>query len=344
MNPYARIQRSYGLKLIVGFLIVLVAIGAIGGYMYTTATRELNHDAERKLETRAQEHASTLDTWLNSSEASAELVSQSAATQAQTGNLDQYLHELVANGELTTGARAVHYVNTSTSEIVASSLDQRVGENPRTEGAPWAQQDLTGMGADEVLVSVFQPSVANTTVVTFVSPVVGANDRAVVYVADLTDLSTILRQSSDTAYTRVVDSNGQIVLSQHNSSEIGQQYRSDSQGVDTAAVSQSLNGTAGYTRLSADQTPAGEGERVVGYAPAKSGGLAVIVHDDPKSVFTIKRHISTGLLGVLAVAIVGLVAIGLTIGRSTLDSIDTLAAKARQMEDGDLDVSVETTR
>ncbi|MFB6074468.1 MAG: methyl-accepting chemotaxis protein [Haloarculaceae archaeon] len=343
-GPISRIRRSYGLKLVVAFLVVLVVVGVIGAYTYTQSSHELNRDAEQQLQTRALDHATALDTWLNNSRSAARLVSASVASKARSGNADQYLASLIQSDDLTRGARAVHYVNASTSEIIASSLDQRVGANPRQEGAPWAQRNLSTLGADQVIVSAFQPSVANTTVVTFVTPVPGDSDRAVVYVTDVSGVADILRQSSDTAYTRVVDSSGRIVISQHDQAEVGTQYTSDSQGVDAAVVSQALNGTAGYDRLSSGQTPAGEGERVVGYAPVSAANWAVVVHDDPTTVFAIRRHISTGLLAVVGAMIVGLGAIGLTIGRSTLASINELAAKARRMDEGDLEVSLQTDR
>ncbi|MFB6165467.1 MAG: methyl-accepting chemotaxis protein [Haloarculaceae archaeon] len=343
-GPLARIKQHYGLKLLLAFLAVVVVIAGIGAFVYLQTSHQLNRNAERQLQTRATDNAATLDTWLNNSEAETRLIADSTVRRTTAGQLNASLHALVAGDELTAGARAVHYVNASTSRIVASSLADRVGANPREEGAPWASRNLQTLPDGQILVSAFQPTAANTTVITFATPVPGRPDRAIVYVADVSGVADGLRQSSDTAYARVVDSDGRIVLSQKDSAEVGTQYTADETGVAAASVGRALNGTTGYALLDAGQTPAGEGKRVIGYAPTRTADWAVVVHDDPKAVFALQHVITRGLLLLLAAAIVGLVAIGLTIGRSTLGAINELAAKARRMEEGDLDVSLSTDR
>ncbi|MFB6189648.1 MAG: methyl-accepting chemotaxis protein [Halapricum sp.] len=339
-----RIRKRYGLKLILSFLVVIVVIGAIGGYIYLRTGDQLTRDAEQRMGTRALDHANALDTWVNNSESTTRVVSSALTAEARQDTVQQYLSSLVEQGDLTDGVRAVHYVNTDSGEILASSLQSRVGANPRQEGAPWAQKDMGSIGDSAVLETTFQPTVANTTVAAFVSPVPDVDNRALVYVTNVSAIADHLRQASKTAYTRVVDSQGTIVLDQKGSGTVGTQYSTDRNGVSTGAIQNAIDGGTGYALLSAGQTPSGEGERIVGYAPTKTLDWAVVVHDDPTHVFSLKRDISMGLVALLVAAVLGLGAIGLTIGRSTLDSIDTLSSKAATMESGDLDVEMETDR
>jgi len=333
-------RESYGAKALAGFLAVVVAIAVIGGYLYVSTDSQLTASARADLEGTATQQATQIDRWIGNSRAAARFVAGSEAVRSgDPSTIQPYLESLAESGDLTTGARAVHYVDAATTEIEASSLDSRVGGNPRQEGAPWARQDLSSLGDDEVLITAFQPNVTNATVMTFVTPVAGSEGGAVVYVTDVGAVANQLQQGSDTAYTTVVNSKGVVVLDQRDAGNVGQQYLDDSR-----SVSGWMDGRTGFAILDSDQTPMGIGRQVMGYTATESQDWTVLVADSPSDVFGLRRSVTMGVLLLLGVAVLGLALIGLAIVRPTLTSIRQLATRAEQMENGDLSVNLESSR
>ncbi|MFB6243631.1 MAG: methyl-accepting chemotaxis protein, partial [Halobaculum sp.] len=332
---FGRIRGSYALKLGGSFLVVLLAVGALGGYIAVTSTAALTADAEADLTATAETRAETLGTWVNNSQDVAQLVSTSAAVQSgDTERITPYVNRLVADDELTAGARAIHYIDASNTSILTSTLEFRVGGNPREEGAPWAQQDLTQVADDEVVVTAFNPTVANVTVITFVTPVPNAEDRAIVYVTTLQGVKQELEAETDTGFTVVVDENGKTVFNSKNASRVGEQHVGGP-GVESAFVRAGLDGESGFDRM---------GDTAVGYAPTDELDWVVVSHEPESVVFGLQRSISRNIALLLLVAVVGLGLVGLTIGRNTVREVRQLADRASRMESGELDVTIESDR
>ncbi|MFB6106766.1 MAG: methyl-accepting chemotaxis protein [Halobacteriaceae archaeon] len=335
-----RVRESYATKLVTAFLLVVVVIGGIGGYIYVSTSDAVASDTRDQLQTRATMQATQIDDWVQSSKSTARLLSRSGAVQ--TGDkewIQSYTQDLIEGGNLTAGARAVHVVDVESTEIVTSSLQRRIGATPREEGAPWAQHDLHALSTDEVLVTAFQPTSANTTVVTFVTPVKGRTQRALVYVTDAGAVVDQLAHSSDTEYTTVVNANGTVVLDSQNPGLIGTQHE-PGPGVDSHSVEQALAGETGY----ASATHQGDGDVVTAYASVEGADWAVLVHEQRGVAFALVDSVTRNLAALLAVVVLGFVAVGLTIGQNTLRDVQTLTGRAGAMEAGDLDVDLDTDR
>jgi methyl-accepting chemotaxis protein len=335
----ATIRRRYAAKLGVAFLVVVLLTGAIGGYMYFDTSEKLERDAKYQMRNSAEAQASQVNAWVKNSRRLTKLISSSQTIKSDdSAKIQPYLKGLVADDQMTAGARAIHYVDASSTRILTSTLDDRVNATPRDEGAPWAQQDLTGLSPYEVEVSAFNPSVTNATVVTFITLVPGTTDRALVYVATMEGVSAKLQPPSQTAFSTAVGGDGTLMLHQRNPAEVGTQHI-EGDGIESPAVKRGLDGESGYTTLSEDDR-----NLVMGYAPVESADWVVMVHDTPKTLFSLRRDVSEGVLLLLLTSIVGLGLVGLTIGRGTLGALTTLTSKARSMEEGDLDVSFESDR
>ncbi|MFB6296938.1 MAG: methyl-accepting chemotaxis protein [Salinirussus sp.] len=330
-----RIRGSYTVKFVGSFVVILLVVGAIGAGIAVTSSQALSEDAGQELRTTAESKARTLATWANNSQHVARLVSSSAPMRSgDLGRIGAYADRLIEEGGLTAGARAVHYVDASNTSILASTLESRVGGNPRAEGAPWAQQDLTTVADDEVIVTAFNPSVANVTVITFVTPVRGVEDRAIVYVTTLGGVADTLEAASETGFTVVVNGQGNTVFNSRNRTAVGTQHV-PGEGVESPAVEAGLDGEAGYTSVN---------ENAMGYAPVQSLNWVLVSHEPKSAVFGLQRSITRNLGLLLLTVVVGFGAIGATIGRNTLRDVRDLAGKANRIEDGDLDVTVETDR
>ena len=257
-------------------------------------------------------------------------------TSGDVERVQPYVDRLVEDGELTAGARAVHYIDASNSEILASTLDDQVGGNPAEEGAPWAQQDLTALGDNEVVITAFNPSVTDVTVVTFVTPVPGDDDRAIVYVTNLAGVAESLNLGAGGTEAVVVDNAGTVVFHSGAPETVGSQY-AGGDGVAAPEIEQGLAEETGFV-----ESPAGDDTRVAGYAPVDSFEWVVLTQAPKSDVFALERTISQNLAVLILTAIIGFGTIGATVGRSTISELGTLAEKARRIEDGELDVDLET--
>ena len=331
------IRESRMLKLMGGFAVVIVLIAAIGTVLFFTSSSVIAEDAERDLAASATGDATALDTWVSNSENVARHVAASEPmTSGDVERVQPYVDRLVEDGELTAGARAVHYIDASNSEILASTLDDQVGGNPAEEGAPWAQQDLTALGDNEVVITAFNPSVTDVTVVTFVTPVPGDDDRAIVYVTNLAGVAESLNLGAGGTEAVVVDNAGTVVFHSGAPETVGSQY-AGGDGVAAPEIEQGLAEETGFV-----ESPAGDDTRVAGYAPVDSFEWVVLTQAPKSDVFALERTISQNLAVLILTAIIGFGTIGATVGRSTISELGTLAEKARRIEDGELEVDLET--
>jgi len=331
------IRESRMIKLMGGFAVVIVLIAAIGAALFLSSSAAIAEDAEQDLESTATTDATALDTWAGNSKNIARQVA--ASNVIAGGNTDQiksYVDTLIEEDQLTDGARAVHYIDATDTEILASTLEDRVGGNPREEGAPWGQQDLTTLADDEVIVTGFNPAVANVTVITFVTPVPGDEQRAIVYVTNLDTVAEALGTGTGEAETVVVNADGNVVFHSGNTETVGDQYASGA-GVSAPEIRAGLDGETGFV-----EGPAGDGDLVAGYTPVESFDWVVTTQAQKSNVFSLRQTISQNLIILILTAILGFGAIGATVGRNTISELGTLADKAKRIEDGELDVALET--
>ncbi len=331
------VRESRMIKLLGGFVVVIVIIGLIGAVLFFSSSSAIAEDAQQDLQASAGGDATALDTWASNSENVARQVAASNALRSgDTDRIQPHLEKLVEADRLTDGARAVHYIDAAETEILASTLEDRIGGNPREEGAPWAQQDLTALGDDEVVITAFNPTVANVTVITFVTPVPGEENRAIVYVTNLDSVAEALEAGAGETDTVVVDSEGDVVFHSAEPETVGSEY-AEGDGVSSPEIRAGLEGETGFV-----EGPAGNGDLVAGYTPVESFDWVVTTQAQKSDVFALRQTISQNLLILVLTAIVGFGTIAATVGRNTINELGTLAEKAQRIEDGELDVDLET--
>jgi hypothetical protein len=135
------IQESRIIKLLGGFAVVIVLIAGIGAALFFLSSAAIADDAERDLQSSARADATALDTWASDSRNLARQISASRTmTSGNEDAIQSYTTELVEVERLTAGARAVHYIDATNSEILARTLEDRIGMRPGEEGAPWARR------------------------------------------------------------------------------------------------------------------------------------------------------------------------------------------------------------
>ncbi|SEP92681.1 methyl-accepting chemotaxis protein [Natrinema salaciae] len=352
------IRRSYALK----FGIVLLVLGITVGSLGLVATAALTDSVEATVledqQDAAVQEAQAIDSW---DQRNAQLVASAAnAPVFGSGNesaIEAYLQETYQS--FPNGRMNAIYVNTSTGEIQGSvdtnaatiedlsfpnrdELDEDLSSHNIQRTEPYAMPDESGLAFDSHAVVSYYVGVGD------------ADDRALVITFNLYDRSTEMLSSTDSeTVVTVVDGQGRIV---GDDAYLG--YEDGQEAVTFFEPYDDRNGLLkaaregpGATKI--DGEPPGvlntepynfdPDGYVVGYHTTADGWV-VLVHttnaDALGFVNTVDRFGTAVTLGV--VLLIGL--FGAVLGRNTAISIDRLTRAVGEMEDGNLDVEVESER
>jgi methyl-accepting chemotaxis protein len=325
---------SYAARLGVALAFAVVVVVAFGAIISVQASATLAEDVERDTTALSETQAAQLDGWLTTARRDVRTTSRMPVlTEGSQGAIQTRLERLVRNEEVPPDVVAVHYVNTDTGEIEASSNEQFVGVNAAEQGAPFATDPPAFSGPDDTYVTEpFSVSVVDHPIIAVVSPVAGAEDRAIVYMTDLESRAGEISNQREGSYTTVVNSDGEYV-SHPNTSRIGT----------TAAVA-SAEGDR-LTSLQPGNSTFVEGDGVLmGLTRLESQDWVVIVNSDTQQAYALSDQINSDLVGLILLAVINLGLVGVTIGGNTIASLRRLSAKAETMAEGDLDVALSTSR
>ena len=324
------LRQSYATQLGVALALAIVLMVGFGLVISSQASSTLNDDVENDLTALSESQAAQLDSWLNNTQRSVRSTSDHPALRgADTDRRQAYLNRLVDRQAVPENTVGVHYLNTTSMTIEASSTDQFVGINPRQQGAAFAQGQLQLDGPTDTYVSEpFSVSLVDHPIIAVISPVAGNPDHVLVYMTDLRAQAQSISDRRSDSFTVVVNDDGQYV-SHPNTSQI----LSDHDG--SSAYQQLSSGDSGFTEMP---------EMLMASTKLESTEWTVMVHSDREQAYALSNQINSDLIGLLIFAIINLGLVGVTIGTSTVVSLRSLSAKARTMGDGDLDVDLSTTR
>jgi len=332
------IAESYAAQYAVGFMIVLVFVGTIAGTVYFQVGADLGTATEDRLESDSVLQGQVLGQWVEVLRSDADTVSATDAVVSGSENrIRVHVNTRFEEGGLPPSVAAVHYVD---GEGGPASTFVRGGDETETDpaGLPWADVDLGAFASSTaVLTDPYESPVTGGPAIAVVSAVEGPKPRGVVLVVDLPARMATLPRATDTSYTHVVDEHGTIVMSHRTGSMLTQNM--GGAGADSMAVRRGLQGGTGYMEMERDDEPT-----AMGFAPVPGTDWVVMTHEPIASAFALQRTVSRGVLLMLGTMLIGLVVLGMTIGRETVDALDVLAAKATALESGDLDVELETDR
>lgn len=326
----ARIRRSYGAKLALALVAVVVLTVAFGGFVHAQTTAELEDDVRAEMTNTAEIRAAELDTWLSGIERQTRLHSGYPVLRSDDrGEIRDHLSSAVERGQVPDGVVAVHYYDTAEKRILTSSSDELVGVSPAEQGAPFATDPPSFDGADDVYVSSpFRVDAVEFPVVAVISPVEGAENRALVYMINLDSRTTAFSGAAGSESTLVVDGDGRYVSHPDSSMVMGDERVAD------ATLSRVEDGTS----FSDD------GETVTASATMSSADWSVLVRAPHQEVFGLGSQVASNILGLILLTVVSLGLIGVTIGSNTVISLRQLSRKADAMANGDLSVELETAR
>ncbi|MFC7250119.1 methyl-accepting chemotaxis protein [Halomicroarcula sp. GCM10025324] len=325
---------SYAARLGVALSFAIVVIVAFGVLISVQASATLEEDVSEELTALSDTQADQLDAWLTTTQREVRTTSsRSVFATGSTTEIQDRLEGMVTNDEVPPDVVAVHYVNTETGEILASSDQQFVGVNAAEQGAPFATTRPSFEGPDDTHVTEpFSVSVVDHPIIAVVSPVRDTDDRMLVFMTDLEAKASELSAQRTGSRTLVVGTDGRFVF-HHNTSAVG-----------TVAPVSRLDGDPLGSLEAGNSTFVETRSMVMGLSRLDGHDWVVMTHSTPEEAYALSSQINSDLVGLILLAVVNLGLVGVTIGGNTIASLRRLSTKAEAMADGDLDVDLETSR
>ncbi|WP_276299972.1 methyl-accepting chemotaxis protein [Halorussus lipolyticus] len=326
------IRTRFAGKFFAVVLLVIVVTAGVGTYNYAAATDTVEGQIRDQLSSTAQLQADGLHEWITNLRLQTRTLSEAEAFRDESdGGVSDYLGEQVS--AYPDEVVAIHYVDLDSLTVRASSTEQSVGTDLQKTEVPWAVNSMSFWlsSPDNVYISSSYGSlVTDERVVAFVSAVPGSPDRAVVVTATLSEQADGLHQTVDGGYTRVLNADGGTVL------------RTGTGSQDAASINESAIVTDGANERNSGFV-AGD-DALAAYAPVERTDWVVVTYAPKSSAYAVRDQIATSLLSTVLAAVVVFGVVTTVFGRRTSRSLRELAETAQSMEDGDLDVELDTER
>jgi len=325
-----RVRESYGTKLALALVLVVVLSVGVGSLVYQQTTDQLEGNVKADLMGSADAHANQLDAWLSNVRGQTQLASnQPALASGDSAQVQAALDGLADSSELPDGVVAIHYYDAPSTTIEASSNEGFAGVNPAEQGAPFATDPPTFDGANDVVVTKpFTVPAADFPVLAVLSPVQGAEDKQLVYMVNVNSLTDGFGDTVDGSSTVVVDQDGAYVSHPDQSRVLTQHDGSD------MMLEQSLSES---TFMQEDGT-------VMAASPVDGAPWTVMVHAPQSEAFALGDFVASSLMGLVLITVVSLALVGVTVGSTTVTSLQHLSRRADEMAEGNLDAEIATGR
>ncbi|WP_254765888.1 methyl-accepting chemotaxis protein [Salinilacihabitans rarus] len=323
------VRRRYLAKFVISILTVVLVIGAVGAVSYAEIDETVRSDANAQLESTAEMQAGEISSWMESLSvqtrtASASPILAEGDPQAVQGHLVEEQARMGVN------VRAIHYVDTDSGEIVTSTNAAYRETSFDDLEEPWADRDFDEeFDLDEEVwysESAYESPTLGDQVMAFASPVTDRDDRAVVVIGTLEYQIEQLQQENTSASTVILDADGTDVF------QTGETTVDD---VDEGALEAALGGR--LTRVRGD-------DAVQAYVPVSNTQWVAVTSVPTEQAYGVAASVGTNVLVMVLVSLTALSLVGVVLGRQTVSPLTTLRDRAAEIEDGNLDVDLETNR
>jgi len=305
------VRRRFLVKFLTAVVVAMVVMTGIGGVLYLQASNTLDEQVDREVESTAAQQADTLENWIDGLRHQTRTLTLSSLFERSSDSRIQ----LFLSDKLSTfreGVVAIHYVNTSTGRIAASSGIESIDTSFADTGMPWAQrlsqiEDRTDDGSQVVVADrPYESPATGERVVAMVGSPPDNPGHLVVVEANLASREGGFYQSTAGGFTSVRHEDGPVV------------YDGSSGGV--------------------------AGETVTGSEQVAGTDWTVVSHLPKEQAFALQGQISTILIALIVIPLVLIGGAAAVIGHRTGSDLTELADQATTVESGDLDEQIEVDR
>ena len=344
------IRKRFALKFLIVLLLMGVAIGAVGAVATDQISEQTQDRIEGEYRGLAVQESNLISQWAESNRLSTRLTSTSSEWAGEANSeMQQALRER-ANEDLSSDVRAVHVIE-QRGDAYYAIASTRLPSGTQIDGGEqdWIADVSFGDPSDVRVSNVYRTSGGPS--VGFVSPVSNTENRYLMLEVATGGIASELQgaERAEGGFTMVVNASGVIQIDEKATnpeldSEALQAY-GDQTPIDRA-LSLSDQPSAVISERSNSQVM--DEEYAVGFAPVLVSGAqdswTVLVHAPTSVLFGFVQTVSQ--FGMLATggAVLVMLVIGAVLGYNTSSSIERLTAKAEEMEEGNLDVDIESGR
>ncbi|QCC55805.1 HAMP domain-containing protein [Natronorubrum bangense] len=330
-----------------------MGVGLVGFVATAGITGEVEERVESDQTSIASQEAQNLQMWNEQNEHTVGVIAWSDAVESDDPETieAQFLNW---QEHLDADTSAISYVDTDEGTVLASTDSDVRGESTdsiegipadayeeATADVPWVSSPYTverELGDD------------NVAVMSYVLSVPGEDDRAIIYTAELEAYANQLADDEHVT-TMVLDGDDNVMLDNvgygDDHETLGLAYGGD---IDTIVQPARTDGAGTYqidgSALSFDTTAYAfdDDAYVVSSARVLGTDWVVVTHEPESQAYGFVNTVNdwgyiATLIGVLMIGLVGAV-----LGRNMAVSVDRLTHKTNKMEEGDLDVDLETKR
>ncbi|SFC35253.1 methyl-accepting chemotaxis protein [Halobiforma haloterrestris] len=334
---YDRLRSRYFFKIGAAILVLSIVLLGVGYVTLTTVQASVESDSTETLLTSAEREANGIEEFIVDRNADAVRISESEALVE--GDRERIRGELQTNLDiLPNSVRSIHYYDMETGTITVSSHPVQDGQEVRGD-RPWAVDGSAFDGPGDV--RSFEPYETNGEKrMGFVSPVVGQEDHAVVVTVDLTKQGRLLTPPVDGAKIDVVSTRtGEVALAGDSDAILEDYFLLEELPHLQENVRESRTDAA-----TIDHELVDDDQVVVTTVPIQQKPWAVTVVAPESEVFGTVGDVSRSILVLIAVSIVGFGVVGVLISRDINESLGTMTGYAEEIEEGNLEVSIDRSR
>jgi len=331
------IRRRYVAKFVAAMLVVVLILSTVGAAAYIQTQQTVESDAKDGLKSSVSLQANSLSEWAGAKQAQAKSVSADTETFDTADDSTIRAKLITDRNRLGGDVAAIHYIDISSQSVISTAKSVN---NTTLSGQekPWANESIYSTelaGSDNVWTShETHNGSSNTSVASFASLTTSA-EGAVVVIGSLEFQAEQTLNQSATRSTSLVNDQNEVILSGTGGGENPvkttdidfSQIREGGQGVggDLAAYEAQSNTAYAYTEV--DKTP-----------------WVMVTSTPTDEAFAVRDTVGLSVGAIVILGLVGLLVVGVVLGRNTVVPLTNLQTKAEQMEQGNLDVDLETTR
>ncbi len=324
----SRVRRSYAARFGVVLLAILILIAASGFYIHLDTKNLVKGKSNGEIRSAAKIEAESLHEWVTKKQSTTRFLSSTLQKNQSNAERQAFMEKQLV--DMPRDVQAIHYV--ARNGTVLASTDNELVAKTVTD-TPWANDSNLFPTMDTVRVT--SPYKEHGVPVTaFVTPTADGT-HLVVLTGSLTERSHLLSSPTATGDMTVVNKNGTVVLDNRNVGLTGA-----TSSALHSAVQDGLTGHSDITQISSNGSSS-----VMAYTPV-IGTNWVLLYDVPKkTAFALQTHVTQNIGILVGMAILSLLAVGLTMGRGTAKSLSSVSGTADQIAAGELDTDLpETTR
>lgn len=332
------IRSQYLYKIGVGVLVVTIVLALIGFVAFMEVQASMEADAEEQLVNAAEREAAGIESFID--DRNADAVRISAIDGLNEWDEQQRLMEL--NGELERlpeTVQSIHYYDMDQRVIETSTDEEWAGRQVEEGEYPWAVDTRLFAGPSDV--RPFDPYEDDgDRHLGFISPVVGQETHAIVLVVDLERRSELIESPVEGGVLEVVShEDGSVVLSEDLDRILEDHFLLE----ELEFLGISNTGTRVDT-ADTDSELIDDDTVTVGTAAVNGARWSVTAVAPNTVIYGTMSYVSQILLFLIGASVLGLIGLGGVITRDVNSSLDRVGEYTSEIEAGNLDVEMETSR